>query len=321
MLTIFTTPKPFHDQTGIAQRNALRSWARLKPTPEIILLDDVEGAAETARELGARHIPAVEKNAHGTPLVRSLFETAQAAAHNPVVCYVNADIILLQDAVEAVRRVCELVPSAFLLVSRRWDCNIDAPIDFDNPTWEQDLRACLATNARRESAAAIDCFIFRKVTEWNILPFAIGRSAWDGWFIYNALAKGIPVIDGSDAFIVLHQHHDYWYLERNKKYILMNEECVANQRLRGSFRRQCTIADATQVLSDGALVKPSTCSHLVGDWLRLRMCATYYLRGPLYPFSFPVIQAFLIGKRIARVVARLRRRRTFVPLPRGVRPR
>lgn len=310
MLTIVTTPRPFRGHTGVIQRNAIRSWACLVPRPEIILIDDVEGAAEIARECGLRHIQTVERNTFGTPLVRSIISTAQSAATHPVVCYVNADIILLGSVIESVRRIQVLIPGDFLLVARRWDCDIREPLKFDDPSWEQKFLACVVADAYRESAAAIDCFIFRKHTAWDIPPFAIGRSAWDGWFIHNALSTNVPVIDGSQIFVAFHQHHDYAHLEENGRHVLSNEECTVNQRLRGSFGKQGTIADSTYLLSEKGLSRRPVINRVVAAWLRTRMRMTYYIRGPLYPYSYPLLilwrTATLLQRRAAQLLTERR---------------
>jgi len=61
MLTLFSTPKPFHGHIGVIQRNALKSWTVLHPDVEVILFGDDEGAADACRELGLRHEPYVER--------------------------------------------------------------------------------------------------------------------------------------------------------------------------------------------------------------------------------------------------------------------
>src|SRR5258708_33627463 len=61
MITIFTTAKPFTGHSGVIQRNALKSWKELHADAEVILFGDEEGAAEAAREAGARHVGKVER--------------------------------------------------------------------------------------------------------------------------------------------------------------------------------------------------------------------------------------------------------------------
>ena len=66
MLTFFTTAKPFRGHDAVIQRNALKSWKLLHPDVEVILFGDEEGAAETCREFGLRHEPAVKGLSRGT---------------------------------------------------------------------------------------------------------------------------------------------------------------------------------------------------------------------------------------------------------------
>ncbi len=54
MLTFFTTAKPFVGHIDIIQRNAIRSWQKLHPDVEIILMGDDAGAAEVCAEMGLR---------------------------------------------------------------------------------------------------------------------------------------------------------------------------------------------------------------------------------------------------------------------------
>ncbi len=62
MLTIFTIPKPFRGHINTIQRNAIKSWIKLFPSCEVILLGNREGLEETVEELEIKHIPEVIKN-------------------------------------------------------------------------------------------------------------------------------------------------------------------------------------------------------------------------------------------------------------------
>ena len=137
MLTIFATAKSFRGHTGIIQRNALQSWKALHPEIEIILFGNDEGAAEAARQFGLRHEPHVERNEWGTKRLDYLFARAQAIARHDTLCYVNCDIILMQDFWCALERVRAVRPE-FLMVGRRWDTDITAPLLFgerQSPDW------------------------------------------------------------------------------------------------------------------------------------------------------------------------------------------
>ncbi|MFN2215709.1 MAG: glycosyl transferase family 2, partial [Anaerolineales bacterium] len=65
-LTIFSAPKPFTDpHIATIQRNAIHSWCMLGDQVEVILVGDEEGMAETARELGVKHLSGVACNDQG----------------------------------------------------------------------------------------------------------------------------------------------------------------------------------------------------------------------------------------------------------------
>ena len=83
MLTILSTPKAFTGLFAVIQRNAIESWTKLEPRPEIILFGRDPGTAEICDELGLRHVPDVAENAHGTPLLSDMFLTGQQLADQP----------------------------------------------------------------------------------------------------------------------------------------------------------------------------------------------------------------------------------------------
>ena len=55
-ITILAMPKPFKGHIGVIQRNAITSWTKFEPRPEIFLFGHEDGAAECASELGLVHI-------------------------------------------------------------------------------------------------------------------------------------------------------------------------------------------------------------------------------------------------------------------------
>ena len=181
MLTIFTIPKPFSGHIGMIQRNAIKSWISLIPRCEVMLFGDEEGAAGAAEELGVGYFPDVKRNEFGTPLIDGVFQAAEHASKNSTLCYINADIVLMSDFSQAVRRVQEL--GSYLMVGRRWDVDIREPIDFSHPDWESRLRSLVRERGTLHSVMGIDYFVFNSGL-WGdtIPPFAIGRTAWDNWF-------------------------------------------------------------------------------------------------------------------------------------------
>lgn len=74
MLTPFSIPKPFRGHIGIIQTNAIQSWTLLRPSCEIILFGNEEGTGYIADRFRILHVPEVESNEYGTPLLNSMFD-------------------------------------------------------------------------------------------------------------------------------------------------------------------------------------------------------------------------------------------------------
>src|SRR5579859_6192591 len=189
MITIFTTAKNFSGHNGLIQRNALMSWRALHRDVEVILFGDDEGAAETAEELGIRYVAEVER-VGGTKVLRSFFDMAQQIAKNELICYANCDIVLPRDFLYAVN-VVDAIHGAFLMVGRRWNVEVERPLEFQDRLWEKELTKRAAEKGRPNSGDWIDYFVFRKGFYLERLPeFVIGRVYWDQWLVWKAQEAG-----------------------------------------------------------------------------------------------------------------------------------
>src|SRR5260221_13442882 len=129
LLCIFAIPKPFNGPAALHQRNAIESWKRLGPDVEVLLCGDDAGVAEAAHQLGVRHVGRMERTELGTPLVSAAFAIAAQTSSARLLCYANADIVLMSDFVQAVR---QLEVGRFLLCGRRWDVDVEVALDFDS---------------------------------------------------------------------------------------------------------------------------------------------------------------------------------------------
>lgn len=227
-LTIFAVPKPFRGHVGIIQRNAIQSWLKLQPRPEIILLGNDAGTEATAREFGLQHIPYVKLNAQGTPLLNSIFFQASQQATYPILTYVNSDIILTRDFLSTVQQVISQYPQ-FLILGRRWNIDITEPLNYDNPNWEQNLCDRLLQAATFSGVGALDYFVFPKPLFSQLPEFAIGRAGWDNWMVGEALKHNIPVINGSQLITAIHQNHDYNHLSGRRLEAFQGIEAQQNQ--------------------------------------------------------------------------------------------
>lgn len=290
MLTLFSLPKPFRGNIDLIQHNAIISWMLLEPKPEIILIGDEEGTAEVSKKFGLRYIPQIEKNEFGTPLVNSILEIGQSNATNPLVCYINADIILTGDIIDAVIKLrSHFENEKYLLIGGKWDIDYFDPLEFKSPLWKDRLHRYLKANCRQ--ASAFEYFIFPKDLKWDMPAFAVGRTCHDNWFIYKARKMGIPVIDGTKMITAVHQRHNYaHYLKRNQV-PLESPEARNNLRLLG-FWNNYTLVDAIYFLTFEGLIE---CRD-IKRWLKrikerskmVFIYTNYLLKVRFYPYSYPL---------------------------------
>jgi hypothetical protein len=248
MLTIFSTPKPFEGHSGIIQRNALMSWKLLHPQVEIILFGDEPGTAEVCHELGLHYEPDVERTEDGPPSVRSLFDRAQQISCHTLLCYSNCDILLGQDFVRALQRVSAWT-DRFLMVGRRWDTDITAPVDFADPEWDPKLREFALANGVQRLYYNIDYFAFSKGLYTNIPRLAIGRRWWDQWAVWKASAEKAPVVDATGMVVAVHQNHDYSSHPQGQQGVWFGDASKQNFKLAGGWSYLHTIEDATHSLT------------------------------------------------------------------------
>lgn len=280
MLTIFTTPKPFRGHIGVIQTNAIQSWVLLRPEPEVILFGSEEGTAEVASRFGIRHIAEVECNEYGTPLVSSIFSIAQDVASHQLMCYVNADIILISDFLTAIRQVQR---QSFLIVGQRWDVDVKEPVDFDKPDWEACLRTRVTEEGKLHPKSGIDYFVFSRGLYNDIPPLAIGRGVWDNWLIYRARSLKAPVIDATEAITAIHQNHDYSHHTGGIMGIQEGPERKRNIELMGGVDHAFSLDYATWILTPKDIRRALTMRHLYFrlDAMPVLYSHLYFLRRPM----------------------------------------
>jgi len=249
-LTICTAPKPFTDpHIALIQRNAIRNWLSLAGV-EVLLVGDEPGLAETAAEFGVAHLPDVERNEWGTPLIPSIFALARRRSAGRLLAYVNADMLFLPDFVEAARRVAAQT-ERFLVVGQRWDLDVASELDFSSG-WEARLRAQVRRSGRLHPPAGSDYFIFPREAFRGMPAFAIGRAGWDNWMIYRARSLGWPVVDATPSVLAIHQNHDYSHLPGGRPHYDL-EESHRNMALAGGERHMYTLFETSHVLRAGRL--------------------------------------------------------------------
>ena len=265
MITLFTIPKPLEGEFRRLQENAVGSWRALGTEVEILILGDEPGVADFAAREGVRHLPDVARNDFGTPRVDDIFRRGEAAATQPILCYLNADIILGSDFLPAVR-IAAGVRGRFLMVGRRWNLDVEEQIDFSDPAWESKIRDQVRARGRLEDPSGIDYFIYRRGLWSGIPPFAVGRTMWDNWLIYRARARRAAVIDATDVLAVIHQNHGYGHHPKGYAGVWKGPEAERNMQLAGGLEHYFTIEDATHRLTRQGLRPALDLVHLRRRW-------------------------------------------------------
>ncbi len=290
LLTVFSAPKPFTDpHIAIIQRNAIGSWTRL-PETEVLLIGDESGMAEAAREYGVRHLSNVARNPEGTPLVSSIYNLAREISSAPLMVYVNADILLMPDLIEAARQVMSR-EKKFLIVGQRWDLDVTQPLDFSG-NWVEMLETETHAHGELHRPMGSDYFVFPRDCFVDMPGFAIGRAGWDNWMIYKSRKEGWATVDATASIMIVHQNHDYGHLPGGQPHYKL-PETYENIRLAGGREvTRFTLLDTNRNLVDGRLRRPGWSGERFIRWLE-----TF----PLLTFN-----NYWLASRIAYVVRRLR---------------
>lgn len=253
LITVFSAPKPFTDPNiALIQQNAIRSWRALGDAVEVLLLGDEVGLAEVASRLGVKHLPQVKRTPGGTPLVSSMFALAREHSSSPLLCCVNADIVLFPDVLTAGRALLEK-HRQFLVVGQRWDIDVREPLEFSSG-WVERLRLRVQREGQLHKATGSDYFLFPRDCFTDMPDFAIGRAGWDNWMIFSGRSQGFPVVDATHDVFIAHQNHDYRHLPGGQPHY-KHPETFENIRLAGGRRAVFELPDASHRLVDGQLVR------------------------------------------------------------------
>ncbi len=248
LLTLCTVPKPFTGEMATIQHNALSSWAALEPRPRIVLTGDDEGVAEAAQRWGAHHEPGIECSEFGTPLLHSILAAGEAATDGGVTCFVNADVMLFADFMEALARVSDRFES-FLMTGRGWR--------LDPPASTSDLaavREAARAAADRRPTASSEYFAYTPGLFDHVPPFALGRyGGYDQWLLWRARDLGEPVVDASRDVVAVHQEHGYDHIDGGVVTQRRGIEAKRNRELLGWWTHVDSLRDARYLLNGGRL--------------------------------------------------------------------
>lgn len=258
----------------------MQSWQHLGDEVEVFLVGHEEGMTEAAADYGIPLLKNVRRNEAGTPLVSSIFDLARKASTSPYLAYVNGDILLLPDILQATRQISNALPAgqSFLLIGQRWDLDVKELLDFSQG-WEQRLQRRVREQGQLHAPAGSDYFVFPRMAFSDMPDFAIGRAGWDNWMIYHALERGWPVVDGTPSVMIIHQSHDYSHLPGGRPHYNLAES-QKNMQIGGGLKHMYMVLDADRQLVDGKIRPPRfTWRRLIRSVERRLMPESGELRG------------------------------------------
>lgn len=246
LITLFTAPKPFlNPHISMIQRNALHNWKALGDEVEVVVIGDEPGIGEACSALDLKHLPDVRCNDQGTPLISSIFELARNVNDSPYLCYANADIIVLPEIIDAVRKL-SIEKDSFLAIGQRWDVDITEEVQFEDD-WAERIKTRVVKAGKLHGQTGSDYFVFPRACFKDIPDFAVGRAGWDNWMIFRARWQHWPVIDLTETVTIIHQNHDYAHLPGGASHYRLPES-QENVLLGGGKRTIFNMTDATHTL-------------------------------------------------------------------------
>jgi len=249
ILTIITAPKAFRDpHITTIQRNAFRSWKELGDQVQVLVVGADAGVEQNTKDLELLHFDKVKCNQLGTPLIDSMLEIARQETQSLYLGIVNADIILLPDLLNAIKRSGDRFEK-FLLVGQRWDIEIRYELNYDELQPDR-LKQKIISEGKLHPPMGSDFFIFPRSCFTQIPRFAIGRAGWDNWFIFKSRWEGWPVIDATNDVIIAHQTHDYRHLPGGQTHYRL-PETYENVKRGGGEHTIFTLKDAQYQLIEG----------------------------------------------------------------------
>lgn len=281
-ITLYTVPKAFEggvnsEHIALIQDNAIRSWMAL-PGVHIVLMGDDPGVRAFAQKHNLEHHPRIEgTHADQLPLMSQIFNHIFGHKREGVKCFINADILLFPDFLEAVKLGQMTYPN-FMLIGSRWDFDITERINFQNVQEVSSLKERITGLKDYALVRGSDYYVFSQTFPMEMPDFMIGRGYWDFWLI-NAMVKScVPTIDCTQAIIAGHQNHDYAHAQGLNTHssdiaIYQTADGMNNYHLSGGVKNFSFVSDCPFVMGEGAVknVRTDMCRALDGFLHRVKI--------------------------------------------------
>lgn len=206
MITILTSFKPFVGEASVHQVNALRSWKALAGNVEVLAFGEPRLFGPAVEPFGARVVPGVPTGEDGRARVDKIFEFGRLHGKHHHQVYVNGDIILMKDFIDAFRCIPFL---KFLMVGQRTDVDVKEALSFEPENAAAEIREKLSQSGVLHEPRGLDYFAYLRGSIPALPPLYLGAAAWDNLMIYCCRRARVPVIDATFEVKVFHQDHTY----------------------------------------------------------------------------------------------------------------
>lgn len=270
MISILCSPKPFAGINEWNQLNALNSWRGIADDIEIILFGTSHGAAEAAKRVNAIHVAQIETSESGAPMFNCMVKYADEYARYPLRLYVNSDILLTRNIVDAILAASKKFVK-FLAIGERLDLLPGVHVDTSEPAWYNSLlRLVQEGKLVSHGPNGIDYFGFAKGMWAGLPPVYMGRALCDQTLLHYCLARGIPLVDNSQSVIAVHQYHDYGHVKDGKAEVYYGKDRQEMSKVHGLRYSFPIITDAQWAYKGGVLCNSERARTLRRLELKLR---------------------------------------------------
>lgn len=202
MITIYSTFRSFeHERYCEIQLDAFRSWVKLDPKPQVIIMGDEPGTARICRNNNFLHIPKIRSSKAGTPYVNSLIETAEKHAENDIMLLVSGDIIIGQETID-IAKAAKKQLDEFCVCARKIHVAKRRNGSFKHERWA--------------TWQAGDYWLHTKGFYSGMPDFLIGRHLVERWMYRHACNKN-GLVDATGLATVYHQNHPRDFKPKNKE--------------------------------------------------------------------------------------------------------
>ncbi|MCX6717347.1 MAG: hypothetical protein NTU76_01560, partial [Candidatus Taylorbacteria bacterium] len=174
--------------------------------------------------------------------------------------------------------------NGFFLIGRRTDLNIENLIDFSEDKIEESLILESSKSGKLSEVTSIDYFLFPHNNFKTIPPLRIGRAGYDNLLIYWAKKyEKIPIIDGTENILAIHQKHDYKHVSGGKNEVYEGKEAMENIKMSGGADKLFFITESDYKVKDQKIIKNN------GWRYYLSKRYLFNVLPALHPFFYPLV--------------------------------